>query len=96
VPPEFQIRFPKSRRVVKLAKPPGADRDDHNDEQLQPVSHQKRTRAHCVNQPIHKKDVASPNDRRKPTADDLVAAEQQRFRNYDYQKSKITIEREFF
>src|SRR5712692_7031185 len=94
VPPQFEIGFPKAWRVVELAQPPAANRNERDDHDLRSIGHQQRSPFQLINQRVGEKNVASPDDRREPMADELVAAKQQYLGKKHDRDSNVSVRRE--
>src|SRR5712692_5938604 len=94
VPPQFEIGFPEAWRIVELAQPPATDRNERDDHELRSIGHQQRSPFQSINECVGEKNVASPDDRREPMADELVAAKQQHLGKKHDRNSKVSVKRE--
>ena len=93
MPPELKIGLPKARCVVELTQPPAADRNQDDYNELQPFRGQKRSPLELVNQRVDEKNVAGPDNRREPVADNLIAGKQQRFGTDNDRDSDVAVGR---
>ena len=75
MPPQFEIGFPEARRIVELAQPPAADRNQDDDHELQPVTRNQRPSLELEDQRVREKNVPGPDNGSEPMADELIAAE---------------------